>query len=70
MDEQIGIMRRCGRCKRWEIIDSYDGLAKLCQPCMMGRRKVGKASQIRTLVITPAGRELLNKWRAEETPAA
>lgn len=70
MDEQIGIVRRCVRCQRWESIDNYGPNAKVCQPCMAGQARVGKRSQIRTLRITPAGRELLAQWRAEETTAA
>jgi hypothetical protein len=72
-DEQIAIVRKCVRCKRYESIDNFMPLAKVCRPCMdhhwRGGRIGNTGSRNRSIVITESGRELLRQWREEESAA-
>lgn len=74
MNEQIAILRRCVRCQRYESIDSFEELGKVCKPCMRwrGESRVGNGGvRMRAIAITESGRELLRQWREEEqAPAA
>lgn len=70
---EIAILRRCVRCKRYESIDNFGEFAKVCQPCMyyhIGGGRIGRGGIPRNIAITESGRRLLAQWRREEMGAA
>jgi len=63
--EEIGIVRRCGRCSEWLSIDQFRTTEKLCLQCRhWPPKKIGMHSSIRTLTITAKGRAFLQAERA------
>jgi hypothetical protein len=63
--QEIGIVRRCRRCDRWQSIEHFDELGKLCKACCSHKGTANRRiAHMRGIVLTPKARAYLNEGRS------
>jgi hypothetical protein len=69
MSDLVGILRQCQRCQRWQSIDLFKPLGRVCNECVdtvhrPGRVFVRNVGYARGLVLTEKGKQAINEMDA------